>query len=138
MNKYALPALAAGFVVILCGAAAPASARGGDGDYCREYTRQVTIGGRVETSYGYACLQPDGQWLIDGDRNRPLPSRAVYYDDAQPVLVSSRRPVYYIDDDYRGHKNHRHGHDRGRKRDYDRYDRGRVVYYGVPSYYYYP
>lgn len=35
-----------------------------DGRYCREYTRQVNIGGRVQTSYGTACMQPDGQWEI--------------------------------------------------------------------------
>lgn len=136
MNKYALPALAAGFVVLLCGAAAPASARGGDGDYCREYTRQVTIGGRVETSYGYACLQPDGQWLIDGDRNRPLPSQAVYYDEVPRFVPQQRRPVYFIDDDHRGHKSKRHRHDDRRYNRY--YDRDHVVYYRVPSYYYHP
>lgn len=32
--------------------------------YCREYQRQVTIGGRVQQSYGQACLQPDGSWQV--------------------------------------------------------------------------
>lgn len=32
--------------------------------YCREYTNRVTVGGRVQESYGTACLQPDGSWQI--------------------------------------------------------------------------
>lgn len=31
---------------------------------CREYVSDVLIGGRRETVYGTACLQPDGQWRI--------------------------------------------------------------------------
>jgi hypothetical protein len=34
------------------------------GQYCREYTRDVIVGGRVQSSYGTACLQPDGDWEI--------------------------------------------------------------------------
>jgi surface antigen len=34
------------------------------GQYCREYTQTITIGGRPQTSYGTACRQPDGQWKI--------------------------------------------------------------------------
>jgi hypothetical protein len=37
------------------------SGYGGDG-YCREYQRNVYIGGTVQRSYGTACLQPDGSW----------------------------------------------------------------------------
>ncbi|MBX3446785.1 MAG: hypothetical protein KF765_08515 [Parvibaculaceae bacterium] len=32
------------------------------GQYCREYQTVVTIGGRAEQAYGYACRQPDGSW----------------------------------------------------------------------------
>lgn len=35
-----------------------------DGRYCREYQSKVTVGGRVEHSYGTACQQPDGSWEI--------------------------------------------------------------------------
>jgi surface antigen len=35
-----------------------------NGQYCREYTQTVTIGGKPQTSYGTACRQPDGQWKI--------------------------------------------------------------------------
>ena len=36
----------------------------GNGQYCREYTSDVVIGGRRETSYGTACRQPDGSWKV--------------------------------------------------------------------------
>jgi hypothetical protein len=36
-----------------------------DGRYCREYTSDVLVGGRVQQSYGRACMQPDGSWEID-------------------------------------------------------------------------
>lgn len=34
------------------------------GDYCREYTQTVNIGGEEQKAYGKACRQPDGQWVI--------------------------------------------------------------------------
>lgn len=33
--------------------------------YCREYTRDVWVGGRKQQSYGSACLQPDGSWEME-------------------------------------------------------------------------
>ena len=35
-----------------------------EGQYCREYTQTVTVGGREQQGYGTACRQPDGSWLI--------------------------------------------------------------------------
>jgi surface antigen len=35
-----------------------------DGRYCREYTADARIGGRVQQTYGTACRQPDGSWQI--------------------------------------------------------------------------
>lgn len=32
--------------------------------YCREYQRNVVVGGHREESYGTACRQPDGAWKI--------------------------------------------------------------------------
>jgi surface antigen len=32
--------------------------------YCREYTQRITINGKVQETYGTACLQPDGRWRI--------------------------------------------------------------------------
>ncbi|MEJ2199490.1 MAG: RT0821/Lpp0805 family surface protein [Desulfuromonadaceae bacterium] len=34
------------------------------GQYCREYSQTVTIGGQPQRAYGTACRQPDGSWLI--------------------------------------------------------------------------
>ncbi len=35
-----------------------------EGQYCREYTQNITIGGETESGYGTACRQPDGSWKI--------------------------------------------------------------------------
>lgn len=32
--------------------------------YCREYNGPVRVGGRIQQSYGTACLMPDGSWRI--------------------------------------------------------------------------
>ena len=34
------------------------------GQYCREYTQTINIGGERHQSYGTACRQPDGTWKI--------------------------------------------------------------------------
>ncbi|TNE35940.1 MAG: hypothetical protein EP348_08010, partial [Alphaproteobacteria bacterium] len=34
------------------------------GEYCREYTAQSDINGKVQTTYGTACRQVDGSWKI--------------------------------------------------------------------------
>jgi surface antigen len=34
------------------------------GQYCREYTQTITIGGERQQSYGTACRQPDGSWKL--------------------------------------------------------------------------
>jgi surface antigen len=34
------------------------------GQYCREYTQTITVGGEKHQSYGTACRQPDGTWRI--------------------------------------------------------------------------
>jgi surface antigen len=34
------------------------------GQYCREYTQTITVGGEKHQSYGTACRQPDGNWKI--------------------------------------------------------------------------
>jgi surface antigen len=34
------------------------------GDYCREYTQTIRVGGKTEQGYGTACRQPDGTWQI--------------------------------------------------------------------------
>lgn len=46
--------------------AVPASApyTDGQGRYCREYQSTVMVNGVQQSSYGTACLMPDGQWRI--------------------------------------------------------------------------
>ena len=34
------------------------------GQYCREYTQTITVGGERHQSYGTACRQADGTWKI--------------------------------------------------------------------------
>lgn len=34
------------------------------GQYCREYTQVIVVGGKQEKAYGQACRQPDGSWQI--------------------------------------------------------------------------
>jgi len=37
-----------------------------DGEYCREYSQTVTIGGETHKAYGTACRRPDGTWEMVG------------------------------------------------------------------------
>jgi surface antigen len=34
------------------------------GQYCREYTQKVVVGGKSQDAYGRACRKPDGSWEI--------------------------------------------------------------------------
>jgi surface antigen len=34
------------------------------GQYCREFTQTITIGGTLHKAYGTACRAPDGSWQI--------------------------------------------------------------------------
>lgn len=38
--------------------------RNASGDYCREYTQTIRVGGKTQQGYGTACRQPDGTWQI--------------------------------------------------------------------------
>lgn len=35
-----------------------------NGQYCREFSQKITVGGKTESGYGTACRQPDGSWQI--------------------------------------------------------------------------
>jgi surface antigen len=35
-----------------------------NGQYCREYTQTITVGGSTKQGYGTACRQSDGTWKI--------------------------------------------------------------------------
>ncbi len=34
------------------------------GQYCREYSQTIVVGGQKQDGYGKACRQPDGSWQI--------------------------------------------------------------------------
>lgn len=90
-----------------------AMAAGGD-DYCREYTRTVSIGGRLQDAYGTACLQPDGSWMIVGE---DLPDQTYQYNQQNVTYVihDDRRDfvptrVIYYKDYHRYYKKEPRGH----------------------------
>lgn len=65
--------------------------------YCREYQRRVTIGGKVQDSYGTACMQPDGSWKIVNEDNPQVVGSVApepVYDAPEPVIVYEEEPVY--------------------------------------------
>lgn len=35
-----------------------------NGQYCREYTQTITVGGKTQQGHGTACRMPDGTWQI--------------------------------------------------------------------------
>ena len=43
---------------------AAAPYKGDNGQYCREFTNKINVGGQTQTGYGTACRQPDGSWQI--------------------------------------------------------------------------
>jgi hypothetical protein len=114
------------------------------GDYCREYTRTVYIGGRSQEAYGTACQQPNGDWMIvdeDLGANIPgnqgrinyviqdrtnvvVPNRTTYVYPGTTVrtyhYVPRNTVVYYGNPFDRRYYKPKH-YDR---RDWDRYDRG--------------
>jgi len=101
-------------------------------EYCREYTRTVSIGNRQEVAYGTACYQPDGSWkIVDEDDQYRIGQRFRDNDVAnnyqpvyQPVYQSYRyRPqpsgtrIIFVSD-YDRHDDKHHGkHRRGRGHD---------------------
>lgn len=113
----------------------PGSARADD--YCREYTRTVTVGGYSQEAYGTACYEPDGSWRIVGDqpttaRGAPLPSNAqvVYIINDGPrriyqprVRYVTYRPAYSQPRYYQ--PTYVYQRDRYNRRDWDRHDNRR-------------
>lgn len=35
-----------------------------NGQYCREYTQTITVGGKTQDGFGTACRQDDGSWKL--------------------------------------------------------------------------
>lgn len=46
------------------GTITPTRTYNASGNYCREYTQTITVGGKKEQSRGNACRQPDGTWRV--------------------------------------------------------------------------
>jgi hypothetical protein len=109
------------------------------GDYCREYTKEVMIGGRYEVAYGRACLEPDGSWRtvsFDGPSHLrpeyvnfgsgPTYYEPRYYEPSPRVVYVQQRPrpvytgIFFGFDDRHHHGKHKkwNRHDR-----WDRHDR---------------
>lgn len=66
--------------------AAPAHA-----EYCREFTKDVYVGGRLQQAYGTSCLQPDGAWLIT--QQPTVQQQPITY--VQPVTYVQQPVQYY-------------------------------------------
>ena len=73
------------------------------GEYCREYTKTISVGGRAAQGYGTACRQPDGAWEIvslTGDDRARSQVREVIYDDLQHRYGRSRDRVVVVERSY--------------------------------------
>jgi hypothetical protein len=109
------------------------------GDFCREFTQNINVGGRIQQGYSTACLQPDGSWQTAVDSPvtaTAIPTSDYYYDNSAmeyryppqavttyPVVVQRNvtivnpRPVYVRPNVYSltrdvmfGYDNHYYGH----------------------------
>lgn len=87
--------LSYGLMAVALAVAAAGTAQASD-DYCREYQRRVTIGGKVQDSYGTACLQPDGSWKIAGEGDAEVVGTTEpVFEASQPVFVQNEPVVVY-------------------------------------------
>lgn len=100
--------------------------------HCREFTRTIRVGGKLQEGVGTACLQEDGSWRMQSGEvieqeiawNEPR-ERVIYVDRERPVYYSTPYPLFSFSfhrdfDDYRPHcgrrgggwkhGGHRHGH----------------------------
>lgn len=89
MKKLLLNSLIAGAFLVPVAAADDAEAQ----DYCREYTKTIRVGGKIQSGYGTACLQPDGSWMIVAANGNVDPFDSLRRNNA--VLVAYNRPVYF-------------------------------------------
>lgn len=65
---------------------------------CREYSKTISIGGRLEVGYGRACRQPDGAWEVMGLSAGNEDSRRVVGEYIRDDLYArGERRVIFID-----------------------------------------
>lgn len=67
--------------------------------YCREFTKDIIVGGRVQQGYGTACQQPDGSWQVVNEvRPDPIANSAPIVTpryDTDRVIYTQPAPVIY-------------------------------------------
>jgi hypothetical protein len=116
------------FSSALLGLLAAPFAASANHEYCREYTKQIIVGNRIEQGYGVSCLQPDGSWKIQSEAIAPPPAASatqVVYVQQPPIetvryvpttrYVTVREPAPFFsisfgEDRYRHHHHHRRHH----------------------------
>jgi hypothetical protein len=68
----------------------------GEAENCRDFTVQVTIGGRSQQAVGQVCQQPDGSWRVT--QNTPGLPQQVYTLPPQAIsLYGDSEPYYWWD-----------------------------------------
>lgn len=77
-----------------------ASAAQANQPFCREYTKQVWVGGQPQSGYGTACMQPDGSWAVSEQQSQPgIQLTDHYYGNNygayRPAPIYAPPPVYY-------------------------------------------
>ncbi len=80
-------------IISLYIALAASSAHASGEALCREFTRDIQIGGKVQQGYGTACRQPDGSWKVRPDTTEEAAITPV----SDRVIVVERDP---FDDDF--------------------------------------
>ena len=104
--------------------AAPAQAK--DKEYCREYTKTISVGGRSERAYGTACYKPDGSWEIvslEGSHRARDEVREVIYKDIHKKKHRGRGKTIIIENRHKSYSHALRYHSRHH----------RVTYGGWPS-----
>lgn len=116
-------------LIILAAALSALAAPAYAGQYCREYTQTVYIGGRAVEAYGTACQQPDGSWEKGPMRTAnnvvitqpavtttPVVYQSVRYVERPSLLYVGNsyryRPRYvsHRRDNWRHNRHHRYNH----------------------------
>lgn len=67
-----------------------------DEPYCREFTRDIRVGGKIQEGYGTACMQPDGAWKIVAEDGQTLPNPVPFQDNSYLL----KRRMYETPDGY--------------------------------------
>jgi hypothetical protein len=63
-----------------------------DGEYCREYTKNVSIGGKIQQAFGTACMLPDGTWKMMNEDGQ--------YTSENINIIDEEPQVNYVTNNY--------------------------------------